>query len=454
MEIRFPKGFIWGTATASYQIEGATTEAGRAPSIWDTFSHRAGGTLNGDNGDVACDHYHRMDDDVALLARLGVTAYRFSIAWPRVQPRGSGGPSMPGIDFYKRLLDRLGEHGIKAVATLYHWDLPQALEDGGGWRVPTTADRFADYAALVAAQLGDRVDQWITLNEPWCSAWLGYGIGAHAPGTRDFGAAVRATHHLLLAHGKAVTALRAAGAAEVGITLNPFVARPLSGSANDVAAARRVEDQRNRLWLDPIFTARYPEELAAHYARYWTGLAEASTEDLAMIAQPIDFLGVNYYNSALVECAPASFGSGDIYADLGAREIPPSFEEATAMGWRTDPRALSELLVTLAKAYACPLYVTENGIASYDYLGPDGGVHDRERIAYLRSHLSAVHQAIALGADVRGYYHWSLLDNFEWALGYSKRFGLTYVDFPSQRRIPKDSFRAYQEMIARNGLAA
>jgi beta-glucosidase len=448
----FPASFTFGTATAAYQIEGAVSEGGRSPSIWDTFSHRAGAVLHGDNGDVTCDHYHRMDEDVRLLGELGVSSYRFSISWPRVQPTGSGELNHTGLDFYKRLLDRLAEQQIAATVTLHHWDLPQVLEDAGGWRERETAARFAEYAGLVASQLNDRVAQWITLNEPWGSAWLGYGSGEHAPGVRDLVAATQATHHLLLAHGEAVLALRAAGAGSIGIALNPFVARPASEASEDVAAARRVETHRNELWLDPIFSARYPTELAQHYARYWPGLAEASEADLATIASPIDFLGVNYYSSVVVEASRQTPAVGDVFADLGAREVRPHVGEATPIGWRTDPRAFTELLVELASRYGCPVYVTENGFASHDYQGPDGAVHDPERIRYLDAHLEAVLSAIARGADVRGYYHWTLLDNFEWAYGFSMRYGLVYLDYPSQRRVPKDSFYAYQGRIAANRL--
>ncbi len=364
---------------------------------------------------------------------------------------GRGPGNEAGLDFYDRLVDGLVERGVEPVATLYHWDLPQELEDAGGWRVRDTASRLAEYASIVAARLGDRVRRWITINEPWCAAWLGYAEGLHAPGDRDLGAAVRATHHLLLAHGLALAELRAAGAGEVGIALNPLVARGASQSEADQAAARRVEDQHNRLFADPLLTGRYPAELARHYARHWAGLEEASSEDLACISQPIDFLGVNFDMWALVEAAPDA-PAGGLLADLAAREVPPLFAEATPIGWRSDPGALSALLVELSKTYGCPLEITENGVAANDYAGPDGAVHDPERVGYLIAHLEALRQAIELGADVRSYYHWSLLDNFEWAEGYSKRFGLVFVDYPTQRRIPKDSFTAYREVIAANAL--
>lgn len=453
MPTTFPEDFKWGVATASYQIEGAVKEGGRGVSIWDTFSHSAGKTLHGDHGDIADDHYHRMQEDIGLMGELGVHSYRFSIAWPRVQPEGKGPVNKAGIDFYKRLIDCLGDQGIEAAVTLYHWDLPQALEDLGGWQVATTADRFADYAAIVASELGGSVSRWITLNEPWCAAWLGYGCGVHAPGVVDLSAAAKATHHLLLGHGKATQALRANDPAPVGITLNVHQAEAISDNPADVVAARLAEDQRNRLFLDPVFLGRYPEELSRHYRRHWAGLAEASAEDMAVISSPIDFLGINYYNWMLVKAVDSSTaGPGDFLGDLGATEVPPQFQEATAMGWRTDPSRLTSLLVELSKVADCPVFVTENGMAVNDYLDPEGRCKDPERIEYLKTHFAAVAEAIDSGVDMGGYYVWSFMDNFEWATGYSMRFGLVYVDYPTQARVPKDSFAFYQKVISDHGL--
>lgn len=447
-----PEGFEWGVATASYQIEGAASEDGKGPSIWDTFSHQPGTTWHGDHGDIACDHYHRMPEDVNLLADLGVSVYRFSISWPRIQPTGRGRINHAGLDFYKRLLDNLEKNGIKAAVTLYHWDLPQALQDEGGWEVPETAQYFAEYAEAVGRELSGRVFQWITLNEPWCSSWLGYGVGVHAPGIRDFTAACKATHQLLLAHGMAVQALRSVDRAPVGIVLNPHVVRPASPSEDDVAAARRVEAQRNELWLEPLFFGRYPEELAHWYAKHWRGFLDAEPSELQTIAAPIDFLGVNYYSSAIVQAYSGPVAPGDYLADLQAHEIPPAFRDATPMGWRTDPDAFAELLTHLHKEYSTPIYVTENGRAAYDYVDPEGSVRDLERIDYLSRHITALQTAVEAGADIRGYYIWSFMDNLEWAHGFAMRFGLVFIDYRTQERIPKASFRFYQDVIDRNGL--
>ncbi|EGJ72978.1 putative beta-glucosidase [Streptomyces sp. Tu6071] len=460
----FPTGFLWGAATASYQVEGAATEHGRTPSIWDTFSHTPGKVRNGDTGDIAADHYHRYREDVALMKELGLGAYRFSVSWSRVQPTGRGPAVERGLDFYRRLVDSLLEAGITPVATLYHWDLPQELEDAGGWPLRDTAERFADYAALVAGALGDRVPMWTTLNEPWCSAFLGYGSGVHAPGRTDAAATLRAAHHLNLAHGKGVQVLRGLlpADAQTSITLNLHQVRPLTTSAGDADAARRIDEVGNRVFTGPLLDGGYPEDLVRRTTPLvdWEELVRPG--DLETIATPFDVLGVNYYTPTIVS---ASDGAGDSRDDgHGASDHSPwtgsedvAFHlapgERTAMNWAVDASGLHTLLTELHAAHPeLPLMVTENGAAFDDYVSPEGRVEDPERIAYLHSHLEAVRQAVADGADVRGYFLWSLLDNFEWSYGYAKRFGAVYVDYASQRRIPKASAHWYAEVIRRGGL--
>ncbi|MFF1318284.1 GH1 family beta-glucosidase [Streptomyces chartreusis] len=458
----FPRDFLWGSATASYQIEGAAAEDGRTPSIWDTYARTPGRVRNGDTGDIATDHYHRWREDVALMADLGLGAYRFSLAWPRIQPTGRGPAVQKGLDFYRRLVDELLAKGIKPVATLYHWDLPQELEDGGGWPERVTAERFAEYAALAADALGDRVTTWTTLNEPWCSAFLGYGSGVHAPGRTDPVAALRAAHHLNLAHGMAVEALRdrLPTGGQCSVTLNIHHVRPLTDDPADADAVRRIDALANRVFTGPMLQGEYPEDLLKDTATLtdWNFVRDG---DLRQISQPLDFLGVNYYTPTLVSEAGStgshtSDGHGNSShspwpaADKVAFHQPPG--DTTAMGWAVDPTGLYDLLRRLASDFPrLPLVITENGAAFDDYAGPDGQVNDPGRIAYLRGHLAAVHQAIADGADVRGYFLWSLLDNFEWAHGYSKRFGTVYVDYPTGTRIPKASARWYSE-VARTGV--
>lgn len=463
--LTFQDGFVWGTATASYQIEGAARAEGRGVSIWDTFSRRPGAVHNGDTGDVACDHYNRMDEDLDLMAGLGAAAYRFSIAWPRVQPTGKGPVHQPGLDFYRRLVDGLRARDITPVATLYHWDLPQPLEDAGGWTVRDTAERFADYAALAAEGLGDSVGMWITLNEPWCSAWMGYGSGRHAPGRRDIGAAAAASHHLLLGHGLGTAALRAAEAEKVGVTLNLAPIRAATDHPDDVAAARRADGNQNRLFTQPVLAGSYPEDMLEHYSGRRPGFSVVADGDLEAISAPLDFLGVNYYFPAFVvargreaEAARAGFcvaapESNPVADDLGVTSVQRPAQPRTLMGWEVDAPAMGDLLTSLAGTYRTPpIYVTENGASFADYAGPDGVVRDRERIAYIDGHLRAVHAAIDAGVDVRGYFVWSLLDNFEWGYGYSKRFGLVWVDYPTGKRTPKDSYRWYRGVVAANGL--
>jgi beta-glucosidase len=449
----FPPAFRWGAATAAYQIEGATDEDGRTASIWDTFSRTPGKVRNGDTGDIAADHYHRMREDVALMAELGLTDYRFSVSWPRVQPTGRGPAAQKGLDFYRALVDELLAHGIRPVATLYHWDLPQELEDAGGWPERDTARRFADYTALVAEALGDRVRTWTTLNEPWCAAFLGYAEGVHAPGRTEPEAALRAAHHLNLAHGLAVGVLRETvhPSAEVSLTLNLAAVRPLSDSPADVDAARRIDALANRIFLTPVFDGHYPQDLRTDTAAL-TDWSFVRAGDLEIISRPVDSLGINYYTPTV-----AAAGSHPLPSPWpGAQDhvrLVPAPGPRTAMDWPVDADGLYELLTRLRDELPhTPLIVTENGAAYDDYADPQGAVHDPERIAYLRAHLTAVHRAMAAGGDVRGYFLWSLLDNFEWAYGYSKRFGMVHVDFATQRRTPKDSARWYADVVARGRL--
>ncbi len=462
----FPAGFLWGTKTSSYQIEGAVDADGRGPSIWDTFSHRSGATRNGDTGDVACDHYRRMDEDLDLVAELGARGYCFSVAWSRVQPSGRGPANQRGLDFYRRMVDGLVRRSIVPVLTVYHWDLPQALEDAGGWVSRDTVGRFAEYTWLLADALGDVVPMWITLNEPWCSSWVGYGIGEHAPGIRDHGMAAAANHHLLLAHGESVSVLRAqVPSAQIGIGLNLQPIRPATDHDDDRAASRRVDGNLNRLFLDPLFKGTYPADMLEHYAACTPGFHVVADGDLEVISRPIDFLGVNFYSPTTV-CAPTRRAEAQAagywiptphrrerVGDLSAVQVLRPEVARTQMGWEIEPGALAEILRRVREEYTTiPLYVTENGAAFDDYIGPDGEIHDRERVQYLDTHIRAVHDAIESGVDVRGYFVWSVLDNFEWAHGYSRRFGLTWVDFRSGERIPKASFAWYQRTARANAL--
>jgi beta-glucosidase len=466
--MEFPAGFLWGTATSAYQVEGAAAADGRGTSIWDTFSRRPGATRNGDTGDVACDQYRRLDSDLGLLADLGAAAHRFSVSWTRVQPLGKGKANPAGVDFYRRLIDGLRARGMVPVPTLYHWDLPQLLEDAGGWVERDVVKRFADYTEMVADSLSEGVGMWVTLNEPWCSAWLGYGSGRHAPGGKDVGRALAAHHHLLLAHGEAMRVLRdRAPGQPAGISLNPVTVYPATGHPDDVAAARRLDGNQNRLFFDPLMGRGYPEDMVEFYQGERPGLSVVADGDLETIAAPMDFMGVNFYSPATVVAAGRegeAFSAGlcvprrkeDRVAErLGVVPVDRPPRKRTHMGWEIDPDAFRQLLVRIHADYGpLPLYVTENGAAFDDYVGPDGHVRDPDRIRYLDDHLRAVHQAIAAGVDVRGYFVWSLLDNFEWAEGYSKRFGLVWVDYPSGRRTPKSSFDWYRQTVAANSLAA
>lgn len=459
--LQFPAGFIWGTATAAYQIEGAVADDGRTASIWDTFSHTPGKVLGGDTGDVAADHYHRYATDAALMGELGVSAYRFSTSWSRIIPSGTGPVNRKGIDFYSRLIDELLANGVAPALTLYHWDLPQELQDAGGWTARSTAERFADYARVVADALGDRVGVWTTLNEPWCSAFLGYAAGVHAPGHTNGAEALCAVHHLLLGHGMATQVLRSTlpAVAQISITVNPAVARPASDSSADAMAARKVDGLQSRIWLDPLFGLGYPADVREFTASIsdWSYVRDG---DLAVIATPIDLLGVNYYNPVVVRHydGTGQRASADGHGD-GAGETWPGCDDVefldvagrhTAMGWPVDATGFGDLLARLWRDYRTPMAITENGAAYEDVVVADGAIHDVERVEYLREHLAAVHGAIAEGIDVRGYYLWSLLDNFEWAWGYSKRFGIVRVDFDTQRRTLKDSGLFYSGVARTN----
>jgi beta-glucosidase len=457
--LMFPPGFRWGAATAAYQIEGAAREGGRTPSIWDTFSATPGKVAGGDTGDEAADHYHRYAEDVALMADLGLGAYRFSVAWPRVQPSGRGPVNPAGMAFYDRLVDALRAAGITPVLTLYHWDLPQELEDAGGWVDRDIAYRFAEYAHLVAARLGDRVPVWTTLNEPWCSAFLGYASGEHAPGRTDPGASLAAAHHLLLAHGLGVDALRAAlpAGTEVSLVLNLAPVRAAGPTAADAEAVRRVDGLQNRLFLDAVLRGSYPADVLADTADL-TDWGFVRDGDLATIARPLDLLGVNYYRPTLVsagEPVPQTVNGRRPTQWPGCAEV--RFHQpagpVTNMGWSVDASGLRDLLLRLRRDYGdIALVVTENGAAYDDRPTGDGIVHDPDRIAFLRGHLGAVHEAIQAGVDVRGYFVWSLLDNFEWAYGYAKRFGIVHVDYATGARVPKRSAYWYRDVIARHGL--
>ena len=429
----FPVGFRFGVAMAAYQIEGAVNEDGRGPSIWDAFCHRPGAVAGGDTGDIACDHYHRWRDDLDLMAALGIESYRFSISWPRVQPDGRGALNPAGVDFYRRLCEGLRERGIEPVATLYHWDLPQARQAAGGWSVRDTAERFAEYAGRMGEELGDLVDAWITHNEPWVVAFLGHAEGVKAPGIRDWPTALRASHHLLLSHGWAVQALRGHG--PVGITLNLAPVR-----SDDVDAATRMDGYLNRWFLDPVFRGWYPEDMVGHYERRYGPFDVVRDGDLGTISEPIDFLGVNYYFPQRVRSDP----SRQPLELMSVVPPPPT----TAMGWEVDPGGLHELLVRVRRDYGnVPIYITENGAAFEDGPVVNGTLEDPRRVEYLRSHIGALARAIADGVDVRRYFAWSMLDNFEWEHGYAKRFGLVYVDYSTQRRVPKRSGLWYRDFI-------
>jgi beta-glucosidase len=448
--LTLPSSFRWGVATSAYQIEGAVTEDGRTPSIWDTFCRVPGAVAGGDHGDVACDHYHRMPQDVALIKELGVDTYRFSVAWPRIQPGGRGPANPKGLAFYDRLVDELLAAGIDPWVTLYHWDLPQELEDAGGWPARDTAYRFADYSMLVFEALNDRVDTWTTLNEPWCSAWLGYHTGLHAPGRRDFGASIAAVHHLLLGHGLATQRMRAAATRplQLGITLNMATNDPATDCELDRAAARRADGMGTRIYLDPLRRGRYPADVLADLAARDVTVPVLDG-DLEIISTPIDVLGVNFYFGQLFS---GTNEAGDTVEADGApvvREVPQD-RPRTAMGWPITPERFTELLVRIGRDYpGVPIVITENGAAFNDTADAENFVRDEGRTSYLAEHIAAVAVARQQGADIRGYFAWSLLDNFEWAFGYEKRFGIVRVDYDTQIRTPKQSALWFRDTIRR-----
>ena len=445
----FPDDFLWGAATASYQIEGAVDEDGRGQSIWDTFSHAPGTTANGDTGDVACDHYHRVAEDVGLMRELGLDAYRFSVAWPRIHPDGAGAPNPLGVAFYDRLVDELLGAGIRPVVTLYHWDLPQALDDRGGWLNRDVAQWFAEYTATVVGALGDRVRNWTTLNEPWCSSVLSYAIGVHAPGHHDTLESMIAAHHLMLAHGTAVPVIREhCPEAEVSITLNPtHVWGPEDGDDLDTDAVRRADNALNGLFFGPIFHGAYPDGFLDDTA-HLTDHAYVHSGDLATISAPLDNLGVNNYFPTRVRAAREGEDGANPMPGCDGVVTDPPHPPLTAMGWEISPGSHRLIVERSARESGLPVYVTENGSAWDDTVTADGAVHDPDRVAYLQDHLGALADAVDAGLDLRGYFAWSLMDNFEWAFGYDKRFGIVHVDYETQRRTVKDSGREYARIIA------
>jgi beta-glucosidase len=441
-EHAFPEGFLWGAATSAYQIEGSPLADGAGASNWHRFSHTPGRIDRGDTGDVACDHYRRCAEDVAILRDLGLDAYRFSISWSRILPDGRGRVNRAGVDFYARLVDMLLEHGIQPCITLYHWDLPAALDDLGGWLNRDVAMWFAEYARTMFRALGDRVPMWATLNEPWVVADAGYLHGVHAPGHRSAFEAARVSHHLLLAHAAALRAYRGEARQRIGLVVNLEPKYPASDSAEDLAATARADAYMNRQYLDPIFLGTYPAELREILGEAWP---ESSSEDMRAIREPIDFLGVNYYTRGVVRHDAAAW-------PLRAASVPQMHALRTDLGWEVHPESLTRILRWVRDHYGdTPLYVTENGAAFPDPPRAAATIDDPLRVEYFRSHLLAVLDALRAGVDVRGYFAWSLLDNFEWSCGYSKRFGLVHVDFDTQRRTPKASARFYRDVVRTRG---
>ena len=443
---QFPTDFIWGVATSAFQIEGAWNEDGKGESTWDHFSHQAHRVINNDNGDVACDHYHRMPADVRLIKNLGVNSYRFSVSWPRVLPDGKGPANARGLDFYDRLVDELLKAGIAPNLTLNHWDLPQALEEKGGWSNRDTVERFVDYAGIMYKHLGDRVKIWATHNEPWVIAFLGYAQGMFAPGIADYSRAYQAVHHLMLSHGKAVQLYRQGGyQGQIGIVVNLSWFEPASDNEQDVAAYRRAILNQESLFIDPLYKGSYPAELIE-----WLGpmAPKVAAGDMEIIAQPIDYLGINHYSSARIVYQHHSnflkFGSLDL--------IKPGMGH-TSMGWGIYPDGLKKLLIDLKGKYNNPpIIIAENGCAMPDRLTAAGTINDTRRISYLQHYLTAAHEAIQAGVNLKGYYQWSLMDNFEWSSGYTQRFGLVHVDYTTQKRTPKKSYNWYRKVVKRNGL--
>jgi beta-glucosidase len=439
-KLDFPDDFLWGTATASYQVEGAGHEDGRTECIWDVFSRKPGAVYGGENGEIACDQYHRYKEDIALMAELGFKSYRFSIAWPRIIPGGTGKVNPQGVAYYRSLCEELHKHGIEACATIYHWDLPQVLQDQGGWADRSVTAAFEAYARVCFAELGAYVDQWITINEPYCVAYLGYYAGVHAPGIRDLGQAAKAVHHINLAHGLAVKAYRETGIkAPIGITWNPSTPRPATGRPADKQAALAARALETEVFMFPVLGKGYPETVSRDL-----GLSfPVEPGDLEIIAGKIDFIGVNYYNEGAVgydETAPFKYGGR------------PAWQECSDMGWPTVPQGLKRQLRWIGEVSGgLPLYITENGYARQDVVESDGRVHDRERIDYIRRHLEVCRDLIKEGLNLKGYYAWSFMDNFEWAYGYTKRFGIVHVDYATQKRTPKDSAYFFRDLMAGYG---
>ncbi len=442
-QLTFPKGFIWGTASASYQIEGAWNEDGKGESIWDRFSHTPGKIKNGDTGDVACDFYHRYRDDIALMAELGLTGARISLSWPRIMPAGTGAANAKGLDFYKRVIDELLAKGLTPFVTLYHWDLPQALEDLGGWPNRDLAGYFRDYAAVVADALGDRVNYWMAFNEPWMFTILGYLTGVHPPGRHEPALALQATHTVNLAQGMAIRALRARKGAQVGtaFSMSPIHAR--TQSEQDRAAAERWHGFFNLWFLETVVNGRYPEVYAEGKT---ANRIEIRAGDMDVIKAGLDFIGINLYSRAVVASDPAEH-------NIGVKQVRPPGPEFTDFGWEVYPSALSEMILRIGADYPrIPIYVTENGCSYGDGPGPDGRIDDQRRINFLRRYLAGVSRAIALGADVRGYFLWTFIDNFEWTEGFAQRFGIVHCDFKTQKRIVKESGRWYAALARSNVL--
>jgi beta-glucosidase len=439
----FPTNFLWGAATASYQIEGAASEDGRSESIWDRFAATPGKVRNGESGAVACDFYHRYKDDIALMRGLGLQAFRFSIAWPRILPEGTGAVNEAGLDFYDRVVDELLENDIEPFVTLYHWDLPQVLEERGGWPDRMIIDAFSDYVDVVTRRLGDRVHNWITHNEPWVAAWLGYGWGGHAPGRTGEATALAVCHNLMLSHGHAVPIIRGNSPdAQVGITLNLTPAYPASGSENDVLAVRQGDGFGNRWFLDPIFRGEYPVDVLE---RFGERMPAIEPRDLGIISTPIDFLGINNYSRIVLK-------TDDVTGTPTPTRVDGS--QYTDMDWEVYPDGLHDLLIRVARDYAPKrIYVTENGAAFSDVRTHEGAVNDPERIDFLQAYLGACSRAIDEGVPLHGYFVWSLLDNFEWAHGYSKRFGIVYVEYNTLERVPKGSAFWYSDLIKKQTLS-
>jgi len=447
-KLLFPKDFIWGAATASYQIEGAYQEDGKGESIWDRFSHTPGKVENGDTGDIACDHYHKYREDIALMKEIGLDSYRLSISWTRILPEGKGELNQAGLDFYRKLINELIDAGIEPAITLYHWDLPQALQEEGGWANRDTIKYFVEYAEILFKEFGDIVPRWITHNEPWVVAFMGNSTGEHAPGFKDHKLALQVAHNLLVSHGLAVKKFRELGlSAEIGITLNMNSVYPLTDSKKDQQAAEIMEDYINDWFLDPLYKGRYPEKLAKMYKEKY-GEIEIEDGDMDIIQEKTDFLGINYYTRALLKHNPDS----DFFQ---IDHVRPEDSEYTAMDWEVYPKGLYDLLIKLNREYTDQdLYITENGAAFDDKIGEDGRVDDKKRIDFLKNHFISAHKAIEDGVPLKGYYVWSLMDNFEWAFGYNKRFGIIHVNYDTCERTLKESAHWYKEVIANNSVEA